>query len=104
MTTFVTVIHVIVSVLLVGSVLLQSGKGATQGGMLGGSSQTIFGSSGGANVLTKTTSVLAALFMGTSLTLTVLGSAANKSLFEGTRDAALLPEPLPSESSAPKAE
>ena len=50
-------------------VLLQTGKGASMGAAFGGSSQTIFGSSGAATFLTKLTTVAAAVFMITSLLL-----------------------------------
>jgi preprotein translocase subunit SecG len=84
MQTFVTVIHVITCVLLVLVVLIQSGKGAEISTSFGGSSQTVFGSSGGANFFTRFTSGAAAVFMVTSLTLTLLGGQSKKSLFEGS--------------------
>jgi preprotein translocase subunit SecG len=69
MITLVTVIHVIVSLGLVVIVLLQTGKGADIGAVFGGSSSTIFGSSGAGNFLTRLTTGLAVVFMITSLTL-----------------------------------
>lgn len=83
MITFLTVIHITTIVLLVIAVLLQSGKGAEVSASFGGSSQTVFGSSGGANFFQKLTYALAAIFMVTSLTLTILPSRAKKSVFEG---------------------
>jgi preprotein translocase subunit SecG len=65
----VTVIHVIVSIGLILVVLLQTGKGAEVGAVFGGSSSTIFGSSGAGNFLTKLTTGMAIVFMITSLTL-----------------------------------
>lgn len=65
----VTIIHVIVSIGLILVVLLQTGKGAEVGAVFGGSSATIFGSSGAGNFLTKLTSGMAIVFMMTSLTL-----------------------------------
>src|SRR5919198_4957959 len=65
----VTIIHVIVSIGLILVVLLQQGKGAEVGAVFGGSSQTIFGSSGAGNFLTKMTTGMAIVFMITSLTL-----------------------------------
>jgi preprotein translocase subunit SecG len=82
MSTLITVIHVITAFLLVLVVLLQSGKGAEISASLGGSSNTIFGSSGGANFFTRTTQVLAGIFMLTSFSLTVLGNANKKSVFD----------------------
>lgn len=82
MTNFVTIIHIITCVLIVLVVLMQSGKGAEISASLGGSSNTVFGSSGGANFFTKTTFVLAGVFMMTSLALTILGGKERKSVFD----------------------
>ena len=65
----ITIIHVIVSVGLILVVLLQTGKGAEVGAVFGGSSSTIFGSSGAGNFLTRLTTGMAIVFMMTSLTL-----------------------------------
>ena len=65
----ITIIHVIVSIGLILVVLLQQGKGAEVGAVFGGSSSTIFGSSGAGNFLTKMTTGMAIVFMMTSLTL-----------------------------------
>src|SRR3989338_6798643 len=67
MTTFLTIVHVSTCVLLILVVLIQSGKGAEISASLGGSSQTVFGSSGGANFFTRLTAGLATVFMITSL-------------------------------------
>ena len=69
MITLVTIIHVIVSIGLILIVLLQTGKGADMGAVFGGSSSTIFGSSGAGNFLTRLTTGMAIVFMITSLTL-----------------------------------
>ena len=69
---FLIVIHVMVCFLMVGGILLQSGKGAEIGASFGGSSQTVFGSRGPANFLSKFTVVVAAIFMVTSLSLAIL--------------------------------
>ena len=83
MTTFITVIHCVTCVLLILVILIQSGKGAEISASFSGSSQTVFGSSGGANFFTRFTQGAAAIFMVTSLTLTILGGQNKKSLFEG---------------------
>ncbi len=83
MQTLITVIHVFTCVLLVLVILVQSGKGAEISSSFAGSSQTVFGSSGGANFFTRFTSAAAAVFMVTSLTLTLIGGDSKKSLFEG---------------------
>jgi preprotein translocase subunit SecG len=61
---------------------MQSGKGADISATLGGSSNTVFGSSGGANFFTKATFFLAAIFMCTSLGLTIMGSREKRSVFD----------------------
>ncbi len=70
--TVVLVVHVLVSVGLVGIVLLQQGKGADAGASFGGgASQTVFGSQGSGNFMTKSTSLLAIIFFATSFSLAV---------------------------------
>ena len=65
----VTILHIIVSIGLILVVLLQTGKGAEVGAVFGGSSSTIFGSSGAGNFLTRLTTGMAIVFMMTSLAL-----------------------------------
>jgi preprotein translocase subunit SecG len=75
MTIVLTIIHVIVCFFLVVVVLLQSGKAADLAGAFGGmGSQTAFGPRGSATVLSKATTVAAAVFMVTSLTLAILAT------------------------------
>ena len=69
MITAVIILHVLVSIGLILVVLLQTGKGAEVGAVFGGSSATIFGSSGAGNFLTRLTTGMAIVFMMTSLTL-----------------------------------
>jgi len=70
MVILVTIVHIIVSIGLILVVLLQTGKGAEIGAVFGGgSSSTIFGSSGAGNFLTRLTTGMAVVFMITSLTL-----------------------------------
>jgi len=61
-------IHIIVSLVLIVVVLIQHGQG-DMGAIFGGSSQTVFGGSGAGNFLTRFTTVLAVVFMCTSLLL-----------------------------------
>ncbi len=75
METIVWTLHVIVSVVLCGLVLVQHGKGADMGAAFGtGSAGSLFGSSGSANFLSRSTAVAATLFFITSLSLTYLYS------------------------------
>jgi preprotein translocase subunit SecG len=69
------VVQIIVAAVLCGLILLQHGKGADMGAAFGsGSSGSLFGASGSANFLSRTTAVLAAVFFATSLGLTYTGS------------------------------
>jgi preprotein translocase subunit SecG len=77
MYTLLVIIHVIVCLLMIGAILLQSGKGAEIGAAFGGSSQTVFGSRGPANFLSKFTVVTALVFMLTSLTLAIMAKNRN---------------------------
>lgn len=71
MEILVMVIHVVSALGIIGLVLLQHGKGADMGAAFGGgSSGSLFGASGSANFLSRTTSVLATIFFMTSLGLT----------------------------------
>jgi len=73
METLFLVIHVLVCLLLVFIVLVQGGKGAEMGAAFGGGgSQTLFGGRGAATFLGKMTTVVAVVFMLTSLILAVL--------------------------------
>ena len=64
------VVYLIVAIMLVGFVLVQQGKGADMGASFGsGGSNTVFGSSGSGNFLTRTTAILATLFFVISLIL-----------------------------------
>jgi|TARA_Y100000296_G_scaffold83359_1_gene114056 preprotein translocase subunit SecG len=64
------VAYLIVALLLIGFVLIQQGKGADMGASFGsGGSNTVFGSSGSGNFMTRTTGILAALFFFISLSL-----------------------------------
>lgn len=74
MYTAITVIHVLACLFMIGVVLLQQGKGADMGAVFGGSSQTLFGSSGAGNFLTRLTAGVATIFILTSLSL-AYGSA-----------------------------
>lgn len=85
MLTFLIVLHVIICVLLVTAVLLQFGKGAEMGAVMGGggASQAVFSSSAKGNFMTKLTTILAIGFMVNSIVLTTLKSRdAKRSLFD----------------------
>ncbi|HVZ84510.1 MAG TPA: preprotein translocase subunit SecG [Terracidiphilus sp.] len=69
----IVVVHILVSLFLIGVVLLQQGRSADLAGAFGGQgSQTAFGPRAAANVLTRLTTWSAVVFMCTSIALTVL--------------------------------
>jgi len=63
MESLVLVLHIVVALIIIGLVLIQQGKGADAGASFGGgASQTVFGSAGSGNFLTRSTSLLAVVF------------------------------------------
>ncbi len=73
--SMVLVLHVLVAIAVCGFVLLQHGKGADMGAAFGsGSSGSLFGAAGSANLLSRTTAILATVFFVTSVALTYFGS------------------------------
>ena len=71
----VLTIHLIIALVLIALVLVQHGKGADAGANFGGgSSQSVFGSSGSATFLSRMTAVIATIFFITSLVLAYIGS------------------------------
>ncbi|MFC1856433.1 preprotein translocase subunit SecG [Thermodesulfobacteriota bacterium] len=75
MSILLITIHVIVCIALIMIVLLQTGKGADMGAAFGGgSSQTLFGTTGASTFLSKATTMAAILFMLTSLALAYISS------------------------------
>ena len=87
MSTFLVIIHTIVSIALILIILLQTGKGADMGAAFGGgSSQTLFGSTGSSTFLGKLTTVAAVVFMLTSLGLAYLsGHRTTSSIMTDTK-------------------
>jgi len=77
--SLVLTIHILVAIAIIGLVLMQHGKGADMGAAFGsGASGSLFGASGSANFLSRTTAVLAAVFFSTSLTLAYIASGKPK--------------------------
>jgi preprotein translocase subunit SecG len=83
MITIIVILHVVVCLALICIVLLQHGKGAGIGAAFGGSSQTVFGSTGAAPFLAKLTAAAAIVFMVTSLGLTFLSRQKEVSVMQG---------------------
>jgi preprotein translocase subunit SecG len=79
METIVWVVHVIAAAGVIGLVLLQHGKGADMGAAFGsGSSGSLFGVSGSANLLSRATAGMVTVFFITSLTLAYLSGHSGK--------------------------
>ena len=73
--SLVLTIHILVAIAVIGLVLMQHGKGADMGAAFGsGASGSLFGATGSANFLSRTTGILAAVFFVTSLALAYIGS------------------------------
>ncbi|MEK6555844.1 MAG: preprotein translocase subunit SecG [Bdellovibrionota bacterium] len=122
MLTLITVIHLLISVSLIGAVLLQDPKGGAMG-MLGGGggSQSVFGATGASTFLTSATKWLAISFGITCILLTYFTSHSTKSVTDSVIPAATAPavpgatpeagtpatpatETAPTESAAPAAD
>jgi len=98
--TIVLIFHVLACLALVLIVLLQTGRGAEMGAAFGGSSQTLFGSSGGTTFFGKLTTLAAVVFMLTCLGLTYFSSRPDtKSVMEKVqveeKQGPVLPEAKP---------
>jgi len=116
MTVILISLHVIVCIALIIIVLLQAGKGAEIGASFGaGSSQTVFGASGGKNFMSRLTTGAAIIFMLTSLTLayfygqpgstsvmpaSVPGQSTQAAAPAPTEQPAVAPAPAPAEPAA----
>jgi preprotein translocase subunit SecG len=75
----ILIVHVLVALGIIGLVLLQHGKGADMGAAFGsGASGSLFGATGSANFLSRTTAVLAAVFFLTSLGLAYVATHRTK--------------------------
>ncbi|OGA20106.1 MAG: preprotein translocase subunit SecG [Betaproteobacteria bacterium RIFCSPLOWO2_12_FULL_63_13] len=99
------VVHVIAALAIIGLVLLQHGKGADMGAAFGsGASGSLFGATGSANFLSRTTAIFAAIFFMTSLGLAYQAThrpAVGGGVMESVKE---LPSvPVPSEPARPEA-
>jgi preprotein translocase subunit SecG len=96
MTALLITLHIFVCIALIVIVLLQAGKGAEIGASFGaGSSQTVFGASGGKGFMTKLTASAALVFMLTSLTLTYFYGRGVSSVMPETVAPPAATSPLP---------
>jgi preprotein translocase subunit SecG len=100
----VITIHIIVSLVIIGLVLLQAGKGADIGSAFGGSgSQAVFGSMGTPTVLGKATALVAVLFMITSFGLSMRAHRRAVSIMPASGPAAPATPPAPGAPATPAA-
>jgi preprotein translocase subunit SecG len=73
MEQIILAVHLVIALAIIGLIMLQQGKGADMGASFGaGGSQTLFGSDGGGNVLTKATAWLVVLFFASSFSLALM--------------------------------
>jgi len=73
MEQIILVAHLLIALAIIGLIMLQQGKGADMGASFGaGASQTLFGSDGSGNVLTKATAWFVVLFFATSFSLALI--------------------------------
>ncbi len=77
MIAFILVVHVLLAVALIGVVLMQRSEGGALG--IGGGGGGLFSTRGQANLLTRTTAVLATCFIGTSIILAILAGGPSRS-------------------------
>ena len=84
MHSIVVALHILICLSMIVVVLLQTGRGANMGAAFGGSSQTVFGSSGAGTFLGKVTTVIAVCFMLTSLWLAYFAFQKSESVVRGT--------------------
>ncbi|MGB7541019.1 MAG: preprotein translocase subunit SecG [Burkholderiales bacterium] len=106
--TLTLIVDVIVALCIIGLVLLQHGKGADVGAAFGGgSSGSLFGATGSANFLSRTTAVLAVVFFLTTFALAYFAShkpRAGGGVMETVREQPAVPAPaIPAPQAAPEA-
>ena len=105
LTTVLIVCHVLVALAIIGLVLLQHGKGADMGsGFGGGASGSLFGATGSANFLSRTTAVLAALFFILSLALAYTATRKPADEGGGVIDVIRQQQQVPAQSQKPAAD
>ena len=100
LSSVILAVQMLAALAMIGLILMQHGKGADMGASFGGgSSGSLFGASGSANFLSRTTAVLATVFFVTTLALAYLSNvrpASSGSVLEG----APITAPAPAQSSS----
>ena len=83
MEQIILVVHLLVALAIIGLIMLQQGKGADMGASFGaGASQTLFGSDGSGNVLTRATAWLVVLFFASSFGLALIANQKSRPVTE----------------------
>ena len=101
MLTIVLAVQMLSAVVMVGLVLVQHGKGADMGAAFGsGGSGSLFGASGSANFLSRSTGVLAAVFFACTLALAYFGNAQTRSTGSSVLEKASVTAPATAASAA----
>ena len=99
MLTLILVVQMLSALAMIGLILIQHGKGADMGAAFGsGGSGSLFGATGSANFMSRTTAVLAAVFFVCTLLLAYFGKLAptsSGSVLEGAAVTAPAPEHQP---------
>ena len=99
--TIVLAVQMLTAVVMIGLVLVQHGKGADMGAAFGsGGSGSLFGASGSANFLSRTTGVLAAVFFASTLALAYFGNAQPRTSGSSVLEGAAVVAPAPVASAA----
>lgn len=106
--TVILVVQMVSALAMIGLILVQHGKGADMGAAFGsGGSGSLFGATGGANFLSRTTAVLAAVFFVCTLLLAYLGNArpaSTGSVLENTAVSSPVPVSAPAADASPAAQ
>ncbi|MDQ3058376.1 MAG: preprotein translocase subunit SecG [Pseudomonadota bacterium] len=99
--TVVLAVQMLSALGMIGLILVQHGKGADMGAAFGsGGSGSLFGASGSANFLSRTTGILAALFFACTLLLAYFGNAANPRTSSSVLEGIAVTAPAPAASGA----
>lgn len=99
--TIVLAVQMLTAIVMIGLVLVQHGKGADMGAAFGsGGSGSLFGASGSANFLSRTTGVLAAVFFACTLALAYFGNAQPRATSSSVLENTAVVAPVPAASAA----
>jgi preprotein translocase subunit SecG len=102
--TILLAVQILAALGMIGLILMQHGKGADAGAAFGGGgagSASLFGASGGANFLSRTTGVLAAIFLASTLGLAYFGNLRQAPSTGSVLEGASLPTQAPAAAQIP---